>query len=246
MSARPIDWDSSQYQSTFSFVWEYGADVLSLLKPQPGERILDLGCGTGHLMGRMAETGAEVLGIDASPAMIAQARQNFPKLKFQLVEAAQFRTEEKFDAVFSNAALHWMLEPDPVAEAVSLALKPGGRFVAEMGGKGNIATVTKALDTRISNYFPSVSEYSAVLERHGLEVEFMVLFDRFTPLEGGENGLREWIAMYRPDNKRPIEEVEAELRGSLYRDGRWYADYRRLRFVARNDDRRQKTMACPT
>ena len=162
MSARPSDWDSSQYQSTFGFVWEYGADVLALLKPQPGERILDVGCGTGQLMSRMAEAGADMLGIDASPAMIAQARQNFPKLKFQLCDAAQFQTEEKFDAAFSNAALHWMPHADDVAEAVSRALKPGGRFVAEMGGKGNIAQVVGALDSSMHNYFPSVSEYSGV------------------------------------------------------------------------------------
>jgi trans-aconitate methyltransferase len=233
MSARAVEWDSTHYQSSFRFVWEYGADVLPLLNAQPGERILDLGCGTGHLMGRIAEAGAEVFGIDASPAMIAQARQNFPKLKFQLVDAALFRTGEKFDAVFSNAALHWMHDADAVAETVSLALKPGGRFVAEMGGKGNIAKVLKALDTGMSNYFPSVAEYSAVLERHGLEVELMMLFDRLTPLEGGRNGMREWIAMYRPDNRRPVEQVEAELRPALFREDRWFADYRRLRFVAR-------------
>lgn len=233
MSARGAEWDSTHYQSSFKFVWEYGADVLPLLNAQAGERILDLGCGTGHLMGRMAEAGAEVFGIDASPGMIAQARQNFPKLKFQLVDAMAFRTEEKFDAVFSNAALHWMHDADAVAETVSLALKDGGRFVAEMGGKGNIAAVLKALDSGMTNYFPSVSEYSGVLERHGLEVELMMLVDRLTPLEGGENGMREWVAMFRPDNRRPLEEVEAELRPRLFCDGRWFADYRRLRFVAR-------------
>ncbi len=233
MSIRPVDWDSTQYQGSFGFVWQYGADVLALLKPQPGERILDVGCGTGQLASKMTEAGAEVLGIDASPAMIAQARQNFPKLRFQLTDAALFRTEQKFDAAFSNAALHWMLDPDPVAEAISLALKPGGRFVAEMGGKGNIAAIVGAVQSKMTNYFPSVSEYSAVLERHGLEVELMMLFDRLTPLEGGESGMREWIAMYRPDNQRPVEEVEADLRPLLYRDGRWFADYRRLRFIAR-------------
>lgn len=226
-------WDSGQYQSGFSFVWQYGAGVLELLKPQPGERILDVGCGTGHLMAKMAEAGAEPFGIDASPEMIAQARQNFPKLKFQLVDAAQFRSETRFDAAFSNAALHWMLDADAVAEAVALALKPGGRLVAEMGGKGNIAAIDGAVRTNIRNYYPSVSEYSTVLERHGFEVEFMTLFDRLTPLEGGDNGMREWVAQFRPDNSRPMEEVEAELRPALYRDGQWFADYRRLRFTAR-------------
>jgi trans-aconitate methyltransferase len=227
------DWDSTQYQGSFGFVWQYGADLLPLLDAKAGECVLDIGCGTGQLTARIAETGAQVLGIDTSPAMVAQARQNFPKLKFQLIDAGLFRSEKKFDAVFSNAALHWMQNADAVADAVFQALKPGGRFVAEMGGKGNIARIAAAIDTEIRNYFPSISEYSGVLERHGLEVTLMALFDRPTPLLGGESGMREWVALFRPDNKRAMEEVEAELRPSLYRDGQWFADYRRLRFVAR-------------
>jgi SAM-dependent methyltransferase len=228
----PKEWDAGLYESSSQFVWKFGGDVLSLLKPQPGERILDVGCGTGHLTADIAATGALTLGIDASPAMIAQARQNFPKLQFQLVDAAEFQSQPVYDAVFSNAALHWMLEPDRVADALARALKSGGRFVGEMGGKGNIGAIDGALRTKIRNYYPSVSEYSAVLERHGFEATFMTLFDRPTPLEGGENGLREWIQTFRGDNARPLEEVEAELRPRLFQDGRWVADYRRLRFIA--------------
>jgi trans-aconitate methyltransferase len=228
----PKEWDAGLYESGFQFVWKYGAGVVSLLDPKPGERILDLGCGTGHLTAEIAGAGASVLGIDASPAMVAQARQNFPKLAFQLVDAAGFRTEQPFDAVFSNAALHWMPNAGEVAAAVARALKPGGRFVAEMGGKGNIAAISRAIRSSIHNYFPSISEYSAVLERNGFEVTQMVLFDRPTPLDGGENGLREWIQTFRGDNTRPVEEVEAELRPLLFQDGRWVADYRRLRFIA--------------
>jgi trans-aconitate methyltransferase len=226
------EWDPGLYECSSQFVWKFGGDVLSLLKPQPGERILDVGCGTGHLTADIAAAGALTLGIDASPGMIAQARQNFPKLQFQLVDAAEFQSEPVYDAVFSNAALHWMLEPDRVAAALAAVLKPGGRFVAEMGGKGNIAAIDGAIHTKIRNYYPSVSEYSAVLERNGFEVTFMTLFDRPTPLEGGENGLREWLQTFRGDNTRPVEEVEAELRPRLFHDGRWVADYRRLRFIA--------------
>ena len=226
------EWDAGLYESGFQFVWKSGAGVLSLLDAKPGEAILDLGCGTGHLTAQIAATGATVLGIDASPAMVAQARQNFPKLSFQLVDATQFQTAQRFDAVFSNAALHWMLDADRVAAVIAGVLKPGGRFVAEMGGKGNIAAINAAVRSNIHNYFPSVSEYSAVLERSGFEVRMMELFDRPTPLEGGENGLREWIQTFRCDNSRPVEEVEAELRPRLFHDGRWVADYRRLRFIA--------------
>jgi trans-aconitate methyltransferase len=228
----PKEWDAELYESSSRFVWKHGAGVVSLLDPKPGESILDLGCGTGHLTADIAATGAGTLGIDPSPAMIAQARQNFPKLAFRLVGALDFQAETPFDAVFSNAVLHWIPEADRVAAMVAQSLRPGGRFVAEMGGKGNVAGISNAIQTDIRNYFPSVSEYSAVLERNGFEVRMMTLFDRPTPLEGGENGLREWIQTFRGDNKRPLEEVEAELRPRLFHDGRWVADYRRLRFIA--------------
>lgn len=226
------EWDAAAYESGFQFVWKSGAGVLSLLEPKPGERILDVGCGTGHLTAQIAAEGASTLGIDSSPAMIAQARRNFPKLTFRLVDAAEFVSEPEFDAVFSNAALHWIPDADGVAAAIARVLKPGGRFVGEMGGKGNIAAIAGAIRSKVHNYFPSVAEYSAVLERNGFEVRSMELFDRLTPLEGGENGLREWIETFRGDNSRPVEEVEAELRLRLFRDGHWLADYRRLRFVA--------------
>ena len=231
--ARGGDWDPARYEGSHSFVWEYGADLVSLLAPQPGERILDAGCGTGHLAAQIAGSGAEVLGIDASPAMIAQARQNFPKLRFQLADLREFRADELFDAVFSNAALHWISEADRAAAAISAALRTGGRLVLEMGARGNIALISAAVETRIQNYFPSIGEYAAMLERHGLEVLNAVVFDRPTELAGGDRGLRDWIAMFRPDNTRAIEDVERELRPALWRDGKWFADYRRLRVVAR-------------
>ena len=164
--------------------------------------------------------------------MIAQARQNYPKLTFQLADAHRYRSEHNLTLFFSNAALHWMLEPAAVAESISLALKPGSRFVFEMGGRGNIALIDAALETQIRNYYPSIGQYAAILEAHNLEVLTAVLFHRPTPLETGEHGLREWISTFRPDNKRPVEQVEAELRPKLFRDGRWTADYRRLRMTA--------------
>jgi trans-aconitate methyltransferase len=232
MSSPSKPWDPRLYESTSQFVWQYGEGVVSLLAPQPGERILDLGCGTGHLTALIAESGAQPLGIDASPAMIAQARQNYPKLTFQLIDAAHYISNEPFDAVFSNAALHWMLDPDAAASAVSRTLKPGGRFVAEMGGYGNVAAIEGAIRSATHNYYPTIGEYSSVLEKHDFEVRMMTLFDRPTRLEGGEAGLREWVETFRADNSRPMAEVEDELRPALFREGAWHADYRRLRFVA--------------
>jgi trans-aconitate methyltransferase len=140
-------WDSSLYDDRHSFVWKKSADLIELLALQPGERTLDLGCGTGHLTASIAERGAEVIGLDASPSMVAQARQNYPKLKFVLADARDFRFDTPFDAVFSNAALHWVPEAERVIESVARALKPGGRFVLEMGGKGNIARLTDAFES---------------------------------------------------------------------------------------------------
>lgn len=228
-----MDWDPAGYEGSHSFVWEYGADLVALLNPQPGERVLDVGCGTGHLAAKIAEGGATVLGIDSSPAMIAQARQNFPKLRFQLADLREFRTDELFDAAFSNAALHWILEADRASASLSAALREGGRLVLEMGACGNIALISAALESQILNYYPSIGEYAGVLERQGFEVLSAVVFDRPTELAGGERGMRDWIAMFRPDNSRAIEDVERELRPDLWRDGKWFADYRRLRMVAR-------------
>ncbi len=222
-----------------------GEGVVELLQPRAGEQVLDLGCGTGHLTHKIAETGAQVVGVDASPSMIGQARQNFPNLRFVLQDAAALTFNQEFDAVFSNAALHWMLDPAAVVNAVSKALRPGGRFVAEMGGKGNIQTIVNAIQCVVlkyhplppsRQYYPSVSEYTAILESHGLEVRLAQLFDRPTPLEG-ETGMENWIKQFKDYyfEKLPpsaLAEVLSDLRTKLYSDKGWVADYRRLRFVA--------------
>jgi trans-aconitate methyltransferase len=250
MSAKTT-WDPEMYEARHSFVWQLGESVIDLLDPQPGERILDLGCGTGQLTSKLAERGAIVVGVDASPDMIGQARQNFPGLQFSLQDAVEMMYSSQFDAVFSNAALHWMLRKSEVAAAVARALRPGGRFVAEMGGKGNISQIEAAIYTVLPRYgvsdrpvsrtfFPSIAEYSTILEEQGLEVRFATLFDRPTALEG-ERGMRNWLRQFsayrfehlsgQQKNDAEREVVEA-LRPKLYRDGIWYADYRRLRFVA--------------
>lgn len=219
--------------------------MLELLGPGKGERILDLGCGTGQLTADIAATGAQVVGLDSSPEMLGQARQNYRHLKFVLADATSFRFDEPFDAVFSNAALHWVKNAEAAVECIAAALRPGGRFVAEFGGKGNIASIMGALDAvfgaaaeeRCPWWFPGIGEYASLLERHGLEVHQASLFDRPTPIEG-EHGMEEWIEMFcgsylrdlsSDRAKEKVREVVAYLRPKLYREGVWTLDYRRLR-----------------
>jgi trans-aconitate methyltransferase len=242
----PDLWDSSLYDDRHSFVWKKAADLIDLLDPHSGERILDLGCGTGHLTAQIAERGAEVIGLDSSVSMIAQARQNHPKLTFVLGDARTFEPGSAFDAVFSNAALHWIKEPSPVAATVAHALKPGGRFVLEMGAKGNIASIVEALTTVLEAdrnpwYFPTAGEYASVLEQHGFEVQALWTIERWNKLEHPEKGLREWLEMFAgtwfeaiPPQQREsmIAKIESRLRPTLFRDNSWWADYRRLRIVA--------------
>jgi len=245
------DWNTDAYDGSHSFVYEYGSDVVELLDPQPDERILDLGCGTGHLTDRIGDSGADVVGIDQSAEMIETARDNHPDRQFVRADARDFDVEEPFDAVFSNAALHWIHEQDDVIDAVAEALAPGGRFVAELGGTGNVGIIVGAIQAEVDArgyeppaepwYFPTVGEHATRLEDHGFEVRYARLFDRPTELEEGENGLAAWIEMFGDRLLGPVPEAEREavvsavedrLRAELYDDGTWTADYRRLRFVA--------------
>ncbi len=241
-------WDAARYQDKHSFVWRYGANLLELLDPQSGERILDIGCGTGQLTAEIARSGAQVTGLDNSADMLADARKNFREISFVLADAAGFDFPEPFDAVFSNAALHWVKNAGGAAASIAGALRPGGRLVAEFGCKGNIASVQSALravlgpiaDEQSPWYYPSIAEYSGVLERHGLEVRNASLFDRPTELQG-ENGMDEWLRMFlqtylgRHSSERAgeiVHQLVEHLRPILYRDGVWTVDYRRLRVVA--------------
>ena len=244
-------WDPALYDQKHSFVFEYGRSLVALLDPKPGERILDLGCGTGQLTKAIADAGAEVVGIDSSANMIGTARAQYPGLAFEQADAADFSFPYSFDAIFSNAVLHWILDAESVVRCVARSLQTGGRFVAEFGGKGNVAEIANALritlreygheDERPWWYYPTIAQYATLLEKHGLETTFATLQDRLTKLEDGPAGLRNWIEMFKgellseigADRKDQIlTGVEKKLRSTLFRDGSWHADYRRLRIVA--------------
>ena len=251
--AQSPKWDADLYDEKHAFVWKMAAGLVELLDPKPGERILDIGCGTGHLTAQIAATGAFVIGIDRSAEMIQQARAGHPSLQFEIGDARELSFARPFDAVFSNATLHWIKDSARVVTAISSALRLGGRFVAEFGGKGNIAALTTALGRAWKNlnlpeplpnpwYYPTLAEYAGLLERHSFEVTYGTLFDRPTTLEDGERGLRNWLDMFGGSIAESLpaylqeklkQEVEREARGDLFRDGHWIMDYRRLRVVAR-------------
>jgi trans-aconitate methyltransferase len=253
MAAQTSTWNSELYQSSHAFVWQFGRDLLTMLIPKAGERILDVGCGTGQLTAEIAKSGAQVIGVDQSPEMIATAQRNFPELRFEVADIAATNYNADFDAVFSNAALHWVRDQEEAIAAIARALKPGGRLVFEMGGRGNIQHVwdaaTRALAAmgvqdpeKLSPWFyPSIAEYAPMLESRGLLVTFAVLFDRPTPLAGGEQGLRTWLEMFgmfasqvlaparREELMRRIEDL---ARPALFHNGEWMVDYKRLRMIA--------------
>lgn len=244
-------WDADRYDVGFGYVSALGRGLVDLLDPRPGETIVDLGCGTGELAAVIAARGASVLGLDADEAMIAKARREHPELTFEVADAHRFEVAEPVDAVMSNAALHWMLDPDAVIARVRTALRAGGRFVAEFGGQGNIATIHDAVRDAASSlgierdrlvdpwYFPSPAEHASRLEVGGFRVRSIELIDRPTPLT--DDGVAGWLRMFGgrllvgvpPDQREPLIGLAVErCRSSLEQDGRWFADYVRLRFSA--------------
>ncbi|MDH3694298.1 MAG: methyltransferase domain-containing protein [Gammaproteobacteria bacterium] len=241
-------WDPKRYDKNARFVSDLGAPVLALLNPQPGERILDLGCGDGPLTQQLVNLGCDVLGIDASPEQIEAAQKL--GLSAQVMDGHDLPFEQEFDAVFSNATLHWLTRPDEVLAGVYKSLKPGGRFVAEFGGDGNVATVVAAvtqvlaargIDSAEHNpwYFPSVNEYRERLEAHNFDVHSIELIDRPTPIPGDIAGWLETFAesflVAVPVSERAVllDELRECLRPDLCdASGNWTVDYVRLRFAA--------------
>jgi len=240
-------WDPTRYERAARFVSELGEPLIALLAPRPGEHILDLGCGDGALTLKLVATGAEVVGVDASPAMVRAAQERGVDARVMRGEELEFDAE--FDAIFSNAALHWM-EPGPAAAGIRRALKPGGRIVAELGGAGNNAILVEELYPLLAErglngaalspwYFPTAEAHRALLESHGFTIETIELFPRPTRLPGD---LGEWLDTFGAAflDAIPISEraaFKAELSRRLaprLRDANdtWTMDYVRLRFAA--------------
>jgi trans-aconitate methyltransferase len=241
-------WTSDAYRTNALYVPALGAAVLELLNPKAGERILDLGCGEGSLTDKIVAAGSTVVAVDASEEMIGAARAR--GLDARLIDAEHLPFEREFDAVFSNAVLHWVRDHDAMLGGVHRALKPGGRFVAEFGGHGNIAAIQVAIrsvlahrgwETNIHRYYATPAEYSARLRSHGFDVREIALIPRPTPLP---TGMRGWLETFEcatldriPQNLREsfIQEVEDLLREEICDShGNWTAHYVRLRFLATN------------
>lgn len=223
--------------------------ILSLLQPSHGERILDVGCGNGDLTAKIAAAGALTTGIDFLKETIRQAKQKYPDMNIQVANACHYRSEEPFDAVFSHAVLHWIKDAPAVVQSIYLALKTGGRFVAEFAGSGNTAILIAAVREELHSrgyewegrnpwYHPTIGKYANLLEQNGFRVSLVQHVDQFTPFKPGA---RKWLDSFAeylfsgiaPEEQDVImEAVEKKVQPQLMRDGQWYLDRSRLRVVA--------------
>lgn len=247
-----IKWDADKYTEDFSFVHQYGNSVMELIDADKGSSVLDLGCGNGALTKALQEKGYVVKGLDASNELLSVARKNYPAIEFVQGDAAAFTLSEPIDVVFSNAVFHWINRErqQGMLKCVHNALKRNGQFVFEFGGYGNNQRIHSALATIFSEYghcyempfyFPTISEYTSLLENTGFRVKYAVLFDRPTELKG-ENGMKDWINMFvktpfsiiktEQEKKTILDKAVGILRDELYIDGKWYADYVRIRIKA--------------
>lgn len=241
-------WNASEYVKHASFVPAMASDVVGLLNPKEGEAILDVGCGDGELTKILQEKGCSVIGVDSSPSMIEMAKNR--GIESYVMDGHNIPYQNKFDAVFSNAALHWLTQPEEVIKGAYLALKENGRFVAELGGKGNVAALLKAMQEVFDEntdfgqfhmpwFFPSVEEYQGLLEQAGFHVKYIELIERPTPLK---SGVEKWLEIFaegitshlgQDQQTAFLGSVKSKLLSVLYTEQNgWVADYVRLRFEA--------------
>ncbi len=248
-----VTWNPKLYNDKHDFVYKFGEEIVQLLNPQKSEIILDLGSGTGDLTKQIGDACQEVIGLDYSNDMIHTAQTRYPDIKFVLGDAKKFKIDKTFDAVFSNATLHWIPQAEPVIKNIHKHLKMGGRFVAEFGGQGCVNKIITALTQVLDEknrvyppvksvlYYPSIGEYAKLLEKNGFELAYGALFDRPTELKSGYEGLSNWIQMFlhwtlngvTPTEKKEIFDLTAkQLENTLFDGDKWIADYRRIRIVA--------------
>lgn len=246
--AQSTTWNPTSYAKNARFVSDLGEPLLAVLDAKPGETILDLGCGDGALTEKIAATGCQVYGCDASAAQLQAARQR--GIESFVMDGQQLGLKRRFDAVFTNAALHWMKQAEKVIAGVAAALKPGGRFVGEFGGQGNVETIRQALHAALRRrnidpwtvdpwFYAAPQEYTELLNRYGFAVSYIELIPRPTNLPGDILGWLEVFAqpfskaVTESSRKEFLDEVRRELEPTLRApDGSWYADYVRLRFKA--------------
>lgn len=248
-----FDWDPDLYDKKHDFVFKFGEEIVKLLNPRKNETILDIGCGTGDLTKRIAELCEKVIGIDNSNEMIQAAKKKYPEISFIHTDAKNYQLDNKFDAIFSNAVLHWIPQADIMIKNANRHLKIGGRYVVEFGGKGCNYSIINTLKEQLDRdkldhpnvddmlFYPSVSQYSTLLENNGFEVNLAMLFDRPTELKGGINGLHDFIEMFLnwlfrnvsgSDKFTIIAKTIDILKPQIFNGTSWIADYRRIRIVA--------------
>ncbi|PCH75386.1 MAG: SAM-dependent methyltransferase [Flavobacteriaceae bacterium] len=246
-------WNPELYKNKHAFVYDYGTDLIGILKPQKHERILDLGCGSGQLTATISKLVAGVVGMDKSLQMIRSAQHTYPQLDFQVGNAASFSFKQPFDAIFSNATLHWVLDYKAAIACMYQHLKPSGRLVLEFGGKDNVKAIVQQLQKSLITrgyttqsqlncwFFPSIGTYTSALEAQGFTVTLAHYFDRPTPLADEQTGIKDWLSMFASSffidvDKKDIlsiqNEVQEQLKPLLLKNGTWLADYRRIRITA--------------
>lgn len=243
-------WDSRLYNQKHAFVAEYGKELLGYVPDNPGQSILDVGCGTGTLTLQLMKLGTRVVGIDSSEEMIAQAKKILPKAEFYICDALNIPFADEFDVIFSNAVFHWIKDHDVLLMAMYKAIRDNGKLICEFGASRNIAIIENAFARAYAesgrNYnhkfnFPEVKTFSGLLEKNGFKIELIYDFDRPTPLSDGKMGLRNWLKQFFASELKMVSLGEWEdiarrvedLTGNALWNGReWCADYRRLRAIA--------------
>lgn len=249
-------WKPKLYNEKHSFVYQYGESLIKLLDPKKNQRILDVGCGSGQLTSKINELAKEAIGIDKSAEMIADAKSKFPDIEFQVADASNFKFNEKFDSIFSNATLHWVKDFKNAIKCMYENLNSNGKIVLEFGGKGNVQVIVNELRNALkirgydnqSNldlwYFPSIGEYSTQLESEGFRVLFAEHYDRPTELADENSGIKDWISMFAEsffigvteNHKEEIKnEVQEKTKEKCLINGKWFADYKRIRIVAKKE-----------